>query len=119
MAVRFIDAQKLHEITPTRGLHQGRILYRLHEYYCKPMLARGKCDYNCAVTCHENLNRVFRPFENPKDPEALAVWRMREAIAKTMEEPKEVKVEETIFGEPKFENVFEFLEKEYHEGEAP
>ncbi len=116
MTIRFIDLNTLRQITPTRGLHPGRILYRLHEYYCKPMFARGKCDYNCAVTCETGLQRIFRSFENPNDPEALAVWRMREAIAKTMEAPREVKVEETVFGEPKFENVFEFLAEEYNEG---
>jgi hypothetical protein len=76
------------------------------------MNAQGKCDLNCEVTCKVGLNRIFREFSYPKDREALIVWRMREAMADTMEEVKEVKVEATIFGEPKFDNVFEFLAEE-------
>ena len=115
----FINAKTLKGIAPIRGLNVGRVLYRMHRFYCKPMKARGKCDYNCKVTCKENLVRMFRVFDNPKDKEALLVWRMREAVAVTIEGETERAVPVTdIFGRPKFDNVFEFIAEELNESEA-
>ena len=113
--VRFIDASTLTSMVQLRGLDKGRVLYRLHERYCKPMFARGKCDYDCKKTCIVGMQRIFRPFIKTNDKEAVLVWRMREAIAATMETSKKVKVEVNLFGEPKFNNVFEFLAEEYSE----
>lgn len=113
-----IDIKTLKAIAHIRGLHAGRVLYRLHRYYCGPMKTRGKCDLNCRVTCNDNLNRIFRPFAYTKDREAIAVWRMRDAVASTMEEDKEAVPEENVWGEPKFDNVFSFLAEEYDEGKT-
>lgn len=112
----FIDIKTLKAIAHIRGLNAGRVVYRLHKYYCSPMRVRGKCDLNCRVTCHDNLNRIFRPFDKTKDKEAIIVWRMRDAVGATMEEEHVAVPEVDVFGEPKFDNVFAFLAEEYDEG---
>lgn len=83
------------------------------------MLARGKCDFNCRVTCDVNLKRIFREFNYAKNKEAVVVWRMREAVASTMEgDQTEGKPDVDVFGQPKYDNVFQFLAEELDERKA-
>jgi len=116
--IRFITSEKLRLITSTRGLHIGRVLYRLHRHYCRKMDTRGKCDLVCNTTCKVSLTRIFRPFENPKDPYALVVWRCREALAVQVEETSQAVPQVNIFNEQVIGNAFEWLAEEYDESEA-
>lgn len=116
--IRFISPEKLEQVASFRGLHKGRVLHRMHKHYCRKLHDRGICDKRCEITCNESLRRIFRTFDNPKDPYALLVWRCREAVAKWNEETLVAKPVTDDFGDPKFENVFQHLSEEFNEREA-
>jgi hypothetical protein len=65
-----------------KGLHEGRVLHRLHRHYCEPMGARGHCTRDCSQ-CKSNLKRILAAaqLEEARDPYALLVWAAREAVA--------------------------------------
>jgi len=116
--IPFITPERLGRMTYTRGLHEGRVMHRIHKHYCRKMAARGKCDMRCEVTCKASIERIFRKFENPNDPYALLVWRCREAIAVVDEQVASGGPVEDEFGDPKFDNVFQHLAEEFDEREA-
>jgi hypothetical protein len=79
------------------------------------MDARGRCDLVCETTCEVSLKRIFRTFDNPKDPYALLVWRCREAIAKIDEEEAGAAPVVDRLGRPVDRNVFQMLAEELDE----
>lgn len=108
--IKYLDAPTLGQLANTRGLHIGRVLFRLHYEYCRPMDSMGKCTYQC-TDCQVSLTRIFRPFVNAKDKEALLTWRARDALAAQQESEHEGQPVTDRFGQPKFENVFAYLEE--------
>lgn len=116
--IPFITPERLGRMTYIHGLHEGRVLHRIHKHYCRKMNTRGKCDMNCEVTCKESIERIFRKFERAKDPYALLVWRSREAIALIDEQVERGGPVQDEWGEPKFNNVFQHLSEEFDEREA-
>ncbi|MGD2158248.1 MAG: hypothetical protein PVG32_15330 [Anaerolineales bacterium] len=95
-----------------RGLHEGRVLHRLHKYYCEPMGARGHCTGDCRK-CKPNLKGIFAAaqLEEARDPFALLVWAAREAVAVEDEKLEQAKARtpKDWLGRPTCPNPFVVL----------
>lgn len=96
-------------------LHPGKMVYRFHRYYCKPMRRMGKCSQVCS-NCNEHLENIFRRLNNggnPRDPYALLVWVIRDEIALISEADQSVaKPKKDWTGERVETNPFLLLQDE-------
>jgi hypothetical protein len=86
---------------PSELLEVGKILYRVHRYFCSPMTISGKCPKVCAEC--KPLPKVFKELHNSTDvrnPHALLVWLLRTAVADTVEDDElsSVRVEKDWLG---------------------
>jgi hypothetical protein len=57
------------------------------------------------------MTRIFRPFVRAQNKYALLTWRARDALAAAQETEHVGKPVEDAFGQPEFENVFQYLEE--------
>jgi hypothetical protein len=78
---KYIGRKDLEAIVATQ-LNTGKVLYRLHRYFCKPMELRGKCRNECNV-CKDYILHVFDVTAQAKgrDPYGNLVWAIRETLA--------------------------------------
>jgi hypothetical protein len=93
----------------------GRQAFILQEYYCSALSKLGKCTLVCDG-CQDSLGLIFNQansFVNPRNPEAILGWCIRERLAQIQEqEENEKPVPVNWLGERVDENPFEmFLKK--------
>jgi len=86
---------------PTDDIKIGKILYRVHRYYCTPLTLKGRCPGDCSK-CNQ-LTKVFKKLHQSKDVikrHALLVWLLRTAVANIAEkdEAPRVKAEKDWLG---------------------
>jgi hypothetical protein len=95
------------------SLHLGKVLNRVHRFWCEPLTRRGQC-HDCR-TCLETFKDIIKRAEAPdtKEPYALLVWLLRDRAAELAEEAERPTAVATTnwLGERAETNPFERLGK--------
>ena len=90
----------------------GRQAFILQEHYCSVLSKPGKCSHVCDG-CQDSLKQIFdqaRSFVNPRNPEGVLVWCIRDRLAQIQELEENVKpVPVNWLGERINDNPFEMF----------
>jgi hypothetical protein len=71
---------------PETGLEAGKILYRVHRYYCRNLERKNLCPANCTA-CRNVIGEILDRAEERevRNPYALLTWLLRDRAARKAE----------------------------------